>query len=44
MNVSPNEPKEQFESREIAPGVILYREYKKITDQTDVVGLFIWKV
>lgn len=35
---------EQIESRELAPGVILYKEYKKDPDNKDAVGLFIWKV
>jgi len=35
---------EQIESRELAPGVILYKEYKKDPDNNDTVGLFIWKV
>jgi hypothetical protein len=38
------EPEEQNENRELAPGVILYKKYTKITDQADVVGKFIWKV
>lgn len=35
---------DQVESRELAPGVVLYKEYKKITNHKDIVGLFIWKV
>jgi len=35
---------EQIESRELAPGVILYKEYKKDPENKDAVGLFIWKV
>jgi len=35
---------EQVEHRELAPGVILYKEYKKDPDNKDSVGLFIWKV
>ena len=35
---------EQVESRELAPGVILYKEYRKVTDHKDIVGIFIWKV
>lgn len=35
---------EQVEHRELAPGVILYKEYKKDTETKDAVGLFIWKV
>ena len=33
------------EQRELAPGVILYKEYKKADyNNKDVVGLFIWRV
>jgi len=33
------------EQRELAPGVILYKEYKKADYNTkDVVGIFIWRV
>jgi len=35
---------EQIEHRELAPGVILYKEYKKDPENKDAVGLFIWKV
>lgn len=35
---------EQVEHRELAPGVILYKEYRKVTDHKDIVGIFIWKV
>jgi calpain-15 len=35
---------EQIEHRELAPGVILYKEYKKDHENKDSVGLFIWKV
>ena len=35
---------DQVEHRELAPGVILYKEYRKKTDDKDVLGIFIWKV
>jgi hypothetical protein len=35
---------EQVEHRELAPGVVLYKEYKKVADHKDVVGIFIWRV
>ena len=35
---------DQVEHRELAPGVILYKEYKKMVDHKDIVGVFIWKV
>ena len=35
---------EQIQQKEIAPGVILHKEYRDITDKPDIVGLFIWKV
>lgn len=34
---------EGTENRELAPGVILYKEYRKM-NQKDTIGLFIWKV
>ena len=35
---------EQVEHRELAPGVVLYKEYKKVADHKDVVGIFIWNM
>jgi hypothetical protein len=35
---------DQVESKELAPGVILHKEYKKVTDHKDIVGIFIWRV
>jgi hypothetical protein len=35
---------DQVEHRELAPGVILYKEYRKVSDLRDIVGIFIWKV
>lgn len=34
---------EGTESRELAPGVVLHKEYKKL-NQKGAIGLFIWKV
>jgi hypothetical protein len=39
-----NQLEEQVESKELAPGVILHKEYKKVTDHKDIVGIFIWRV
>jgi hypothetical protein len=44
MNNNDAGLEEQIEHRELAPGVVLYKEYKKVTDHSDVVGIFIWKV
>lgn len=41
---SDNGFEEQVEHRELAPGVVLYKEYKKVIDHKDIVGIFIWKV
>jgi hypothetical protein len=35
---------EGTETRELAPGVILYKEYKKVNNRDDIIGIFIWKV
>lgn len=35
---------DQVEHRELAPGVVLYKEYRKVIDNKDIVGIFIWKV
>ena len=35
---------EHVEHRELAPGVVLYKEYKKVLNNKDIVGVFIWKV
>lgn len=35
---------DQVEHRELAPGVVLYKEYKRYADNKDYVGMFIWKV
>lgn len=35
---------DQIENRELAPGVMLFKEYRKVTDHKDIVGIFIWKV
>lgn len=42
-NRSENMYEDQIESKELAPGVILYKEYKQM-NRDDIVGLFIWKV
>lgn len=34
---------DQIEHKELAPGVILYKEYKQMNED-DIVGIFIWKV
>ena len=39
-----NDIEEQEEKKELAPGVILYKEYQKVSNNSDVVGIFIWKV
>lgn len=38
-----NQGEDQIEHKELAPGVVLYKEYKQLS-KGDVVGLFIWKV
>jgi hypothetical protein len=39
-----NDLEDQIEKKELAPGVILYKEYKKVSNNSDIVGIFIWKV
>ena len=35
---------DQIEQKELAPGVILYKDHKKYTDSNNAIGIFIWKV
>jgi hypothetical protein len=42
-NMKEPEAEEQTEHRELAPGVVLFKEYKKKEDR-DQVGIFIWRV
>lgn len=35
---------DQVEHRELAPGVVLFKEYKRYMDNQEFVGIFIWKV
>ena len=42
-NRADNLYEDQIEHKELAPGVILYKEYKQ-KNEGDIVGLFIWKV
>ena len=39
-----NDFEDQSEKKELAPGVILYKEYKKASNNSDIVGIFTWKV
>ncbi len=43
-NNNNNNDLEDQVKKELAPGVILYKEYKKVNDDSDIVGIFIWKV
>ena len=39
-----NESDAKIEKKELAPGVILYKEYKSVENNPDIIGIFIWKV
>ena len=42
-NIKEPDVEEQTEHRELAPGVVLFKEYKR-RDMKDQVGIFIWRV
>ena len=44
MQGDNNDTETKIEKRELAPGVILYKEYKNIENNPDIIGIFIWKV
>lgn len=44
MQGDNNDTETKIEKRELAPGVILYKEYKNVENNPDIIGIFIWKV